>query len=141
MFSEGELNFFIPLQKTDTQGSRAAVQCPHVKNKSSVCLCPLPGEWMDLVVVELSQTQPLPQTSTCQMNYSVNAGRSVVVVSPPSALCPDCDLLLLFDLAFHVLTIPFSCHLSLRSLELALISFLFVFSFPQFPPFLLPLML
>lgn len=91
------------------------------------------------MVVEHSQTQP--QTSACQMNYSVNAGRSVGVVSPPSALCPDCDLLLLFDLAFHVLTIPFSCHLSLRSLELALISLLFVFYFPQFPPFLLPLIL
>lgn len=120
------------------------MQCPQGVSpceEQEQCLCPLPGERMDLVVVELSRTQPLSQTSTCQMNYSVNAGRSVVVVSPPSALCPDCDLLLLFDLAFHVLTIPFSCHLSLHSLELALISFLFVFYFPQFPPFLLPLML
>lgn len=118
------------------------MQCPQGVSpceEQEQCLCPLPGERVDLVVVELSRTQPLSQTSTCQMNYSVNAGRSVVVVSPPSALCPDCDLL--FDLAFHVLTIPFSCHLSLHSLELALISFLFVFYFPQFPPFLLPLML
>lgn len=79
---------------------------------------------MDLVGVGLFQTQPLPQTSSCQMNYSVSAGGSGVVVSPPSSLCPDCDLLLSFDLAFRVLTIPFSCHPSLHSLELALISFL-----------------
>lgn len=96
---------------------------------------------MDLVGIGFSQTHPLPQTSSCQMNYSVNAGGSGVVVSPPSSLHPDCDLLLSFDLAFRVLTIPFSCHPSLHSLELALISFLFVSNLPRFPPFLLPLML
>lgn len=72
---------------------------------------------MDPDGVGLSQTQLLPQTSTCQMNYSVNPGENGVVVSPPSSLCPDCDLVLLFDLAFRVLAIPFSCHLSLRSLR------------------------
>lgn len=72
---------------------------------------------MDLCSVGHSQTQPLPLTSTCQMNYSDNAGESGVMVSPPFSLCPGCDLLLLFDLAFRVLTIPFSCHLSLRSLQ------------------------
>lgn len=115
------------------------MQCPQgvSPREREQSLCPLLGEWMDLVVVELSQTQP--QTRTCQMNYSVNDGRSVGVVSPPSALCPDCDLL--FDLTFHVLTIPFSCPLSLCSLELALMSFLFVFYFHQFPSFPLLLML
>lgn len=71
---------------------------------------------MDLDGVGCSQAQPLPQTSTCQMNYSVNVGESGVVVSSLSSLHPDCDLLGLFDLVFHVLTIPFSCHLSLRAL-------------------------
>lgn len=96
------------------QGSRAAVQCPHAGCEEQEQYLTV---WVDLDGVGFSQTQPLPQTSTCQMNCPVNTGKSSVVVSLPSSLCPDCDLFLLFDLAFCVLTIPFCCHLSLCSLR------------------------
>lgn len=93
--------------------------CPHAgcDEQEQYLTYGLPGAWMELDGVGLSQIQLLPHTSICQVNCSVNAGKSSVVVSPPSSLCPDCDLFLLFDLAFCILTLPFCCHLSLCSLR------------------------